>query len=157
MNQVYLRGLTLAVGALVGVAFAQTTTYKEKDSTVIAPEQRAPDLTGLWYHINERHIALANSEFQRLQGAYPNWQVPADVQMELDRINGRLADQSTITPALETPVFTAKEEALNTDQGASPEQVLLEQFAQLSPQEKKAMDNDAFATLIGVGQLKLQR
>lgn len=134
------------------MAYAQTTTYKEKDAIVIAPEQGTPDLTGLWYHINERQVALANSEFQRLQMAYPSWQVPADVQTELDRINGRLTTQQIAEPVLETPTVMAIEEALNTQQEASPERVMLEHFAQLSRQEKKAMDNDVFATLIGSGQ-----
>ena len=66
--------LYLALGALatslVSVqAYGQAkTTYKEKDLGILPAQQDQPDLTGLWYHINERQIQQANEEFCQRQG-----------------------------------------------------------------------------------------
>ena len=99
--------LYLALGALatslVSVqAYGQAkTTYKEKDLGILPAQQDQPDLTGLWYHINERQIQQANEEFTRLKARYPTWQVPQEVETELNRINGRL--KGTIKPVVSAP------------------------------------------------------
>ncbi|MEC9430062.1 MAG: hypothetical protein VX781_11795, partial [Pseudomonadota bacterium] len=36
------------------------TTYKEKDLGILPAQQEQPDLTGLWYNINERQVQQAN-------------------------------------------------------------------------------------------------
>ena len=105
-----------------------TTTYQEKALPLLPTLEQQPDLTGLWYHINEKQVALANAEFARLREAYPAWRVPKDVVTELDRINGRLkpaAEGGGRDQAAQSQV--EKKATLPTAQ------YLLEQFAQLKP------------------------
>lgn len=71
-------GMCLAVGAFCAHSgFAQvTTTYKEQGNILTNIEENGPDLTGLWFHINEGQTQLANAEATRLKQTYPRWVMP---------------------------------------------------------------------------------
>jgi tetratricopeptide (TPR) repeat protein len=137
--------LVLALGAITASlaptqAVGQTkTTYKEKDLGLLPSQQVQPDLTGLWYHINERQVKQANDEFGRLKALYPGWQVPKEVETELNRLNGRLKD--TLKPAPAKPPVSdepkrASQERESTLLKASPKVPALEEFAQLTPKAR---------------------
>ena len=162
--------LCLAIGALLSSfgsmqAYAQTkTTYKEKDLGILPVQQEQPDLTGLWYHINERQIKLANEEFARLKARYPQWKVPEEVEAELNRINGRV--KGTIKPVASVPRVDKSgkpETTANDSRETSPKQVakpaskalLLEKFAQLTPKARAKTSKQKIETLVALSnQLK---
>ncbi|MCZ8530872.1 cellulose synthase subunit BcsC-related outer membrane protein [Alteromonas sp. PRIM-21] len=164
--------LCLAIGALLTSfgptqAYGQTkTTYKEKDLGILPVQQEQPDLTGLWYHINERQIKLANEEFTRLKARYPQWKVPEEVEAELNRINGRV--KGTIKTVVSVPRVdkSGKPEAdsrpndsLETSQKqvAKPasEALPLERFAQLTPKARATTPKQKIERLIALSnQLK---
>ena len=55
----------VSISYLPQQAFGQTkTTYKEKDLGLLPAPNAQPDLTGLWYHINEKQIKQANDEYR---------------------------------------------------------------------------------------------
>ena len=150
--------LYLALGALatslVSVqAYGQAkTTYKEKDLGILPAQQDQPDLTGLWYHINERQIQQANEEFTRLKARYPTWQVPQEVETELNRINGRL--KGTIKPVVSAPRESLQALKKQPDKPAS-KALPLEQFAQLTPKARANTSKQKVETLIALSnQLK---
>lgn len=137
--------LVLALGAITALlvptqAIGQTkTTYKEKDLGLLPSQQVQPDLTGLWYHINERQVKQANDEFGRLKALYPGWQVPKEVETELNRLNGRL--KGTLKPAPVKPLESdepkrASQERESTLLKASPKVSALEEFAQRTPKAR---------------------
>lgn len=150
--------LYLALGALATSfvsmqALGQAkTTYKEKDLGILPAQQEQPDLTGLWYHINERQVQQANEEFTRLKARYPAWQVPQEVETELNRINGRL--KGTIKPvASESRNSTAA--AQNQPAKPASKARPLEQFAQLTPKARANTPKQKVETLIALSnQLK---
>lgn len=145
--------LYLALGALatslVSVqAYGQAkTTYKEKDLGILPAQQDQPDLTGLWYHINERQIQQANEEFTRLKARYPTWQVPQEVETELNRINGRL--KGTNKPVVSEPRESLQAVKKQPDKPAS-KALPLEQFAQLTPKARANMSKQKVETLIAL-------
>ena len=47
----------------------------------------APDLTGVWYHIKHKQVALANAEYQRLQNRYPDWQPEESLKQAISLLN----------------------------------------------------------------------
>ena len=137
--------LVLALGAITALlvptqAIGQTkTTYKEKDLGLLPSQQVQPDLTGLWYHINERQVKQANDEFGRLKALYPGWQVPKEVETELNRLNGRL--KGTLNPVPVKPLEPdepkrASQERESTLLKASPKVSALEEFAQRTPKAR---------------------
>lgn len=145
--------LCLAISALLTPfgptqAYGQTkTTYKEKDLGILPVQQEQPDLTGLWYHINERQVKRANEEFTRLKARYPQWQVPQEVEAELNRINGRVKGTIKTVVSLPRVDKSGKPEADSTPndsletsqkQVAKPasEALPLEKFAQLTPKAR---------------------
>lgn len=151
----------LSISYLPQQAFGQTkTTYKEKDLGLLPAPNAQPDLTGLWYHINEKQIKQANDEYRRLKNSYPTWDVPAEVKRELDRINGRLK------PAPAVPIATSSESASNalqkeqTNKAFQPQKPLskslpLEQFAQLTPKARANTSKQKIETLAALSkQLK---
>ncbi|KHT57589.1 cellulose synthase [Alteromonas marina] len=145
--------LYLALGALatslVSVqAYGQAkTTYKEKDLGILPAKQEQPDLTGLWYHINERQIQQANEEFTRLKARYPAWQVPQEVETELNRINGRL--KGTIKPVVSESTESLQALKKQPDKPAS-KALPLEQFAQLTPKARANTPKQKVETLIAL-------
>ncbi|MFZ8201594.1 cellulose synthase subunit BcsC-related outer membrane protein [Alteromonas portus] len=176
-TSIYLALGAVATSLVSMQAVGQTkTTYKEKDLGIIPVQQDQPDLTGLWYHINERQVQQANEEFARLKALYPGWQVPQEVETELNRINGRL--KGTIKPVASKP----KTERTQPEQLIEPapkaiEQVAesgestgstqkqqavpaskalpLEQFAQLTPKARANASRQQVETLIALSnQLK---
>ena len=146
MKDIFKRtALVLALGAITALlapthAIGQTkTTYKEKDLGLLPSQQVQPDLTGLWYHINERQVKQANDEFGRLKALYPGWQVPKEVETELNRLNGRL--KGTLKPAPVKPPESgepkrASQERESTLLKASPKVSALEEFAQRTPKAR---------------------
>ncbi|MDO6568218.1 cellulose synthase subunit BcsC-related outer membrane protein [Alteromonas sp. 1_MG-2023] len=80
-----------------------TTTYKEQQEK-LQPLARLdkPDVTGLWYHINEKQTVLANQELGRLKYEFPNWVVPDDIQQAIKTLNAPSAAQSTPEPVIAT-------------------------------------------------------
>ncbi len=140
-----LTSLALTMGALTMAiaptqALGQTkTTYKEKDLGLLPAPQAQPDLTGLWYHINERQVKQANEEFGRLKALYPGWQVPKDIETELNRINGRLnvakKPDATKLSKPEKITLVPQEREPTVSKTASPA-APLEQFAQLTPKAR---------------------
>ncbi|AXT39126.1 cellulose synthase [Alteromonas sp. BL110] len=164
--------LCLAIGTLLTSfgtmqAYGQTkTTYKEKELGILPVQQEQPDLTGLWYHINERQIQRANEEFSRLKARYPGWKVPKEVEAELDRINGRVKD--TIEPVVSVPRVDKSdkpeaEPTPNDSRETSQKQVIkpaskslpLEKFAQLTPKARANASKQKVETLIALSnQLK---
>ncbi|MFZ8144714.1 cellulose synthase subunit BcsC-related outer membrane protein [Alteromonas macleodii] len=145
--------LYLALGALATTlvsvqAYGQAkTTYKEKDLGILPAQQDQPDLTGLWYHINERQIQQANEEFTRLKARYPTWQVPQEVETELNRINGRL--KGTNKPVVSEPRESLQAVKKQPDKPAS-KALPLEQFAQLTPKARANTSKQKVETLIAL-------
>ena len=145
--------LYLALGALATSlasvqAYGQAkTTYKEKDLGILPAQQEQPDLTGLWYHINERQIQQANEEFTRLKARYPAWQVPQEVETELNRINGRL--KGTIKPVVSESTESLQALKKQPDKPAS-KALPLEQFAQLTPKARANTPKQKVETLIAL-------
>ncbi|WP_394221622.1 cellulose synthase subunit BcsC-related outer membrane protein [Alteromonas gracilis] len=157
--------LFLALGTLTTLSFsncaiAQTkTTYKEKDSGILPAQQEQPDLTGLWYHINERQVTQANNEFSRLKARYPAWQVPEEVETELNRINGRL--KGTLKPAIATSSKNNRSrqeerESQPAHSSADTKAHPLEQFAQLTPKMRANASKRKVDMLIALSN-QLQR
>ncbi|MBU2979248.1 BCSC C-terminal domain-containing protein [Alteromonas sp. C1M14] len=149
--------LVMALTLVTATAFGQTkTTYKEQNVGLTPLEEGQPDTTGLWYHINQKQTALANREFQRLQEAYPHWQIPDDVKTEIARINGRLPKAIAVQPESaagdETPLDNQAKDEQTPPSLSAP----LEGFAQLSEQQRANLKDEAFAQLIRLTN-RLQR
>src|SRR5262245_54039569 len=45
-----------------------------------ALQKRAPDTTGVWYHIRHKNLPRAQAEFDRLQAENPKWSPPDDLR-----------------------------------------------------------------------------
>lgn len=122
-------GLLVANIAISASVFAQvTTTYKSSDETPPAIEDSAPDVTGLWYHINQRQTTLANQEAARLQRSYPYWAMPEELKEALDKLNSA----STVNPN------PAKKPAKDAP---------LVRFASWSNSKRASISNKAFSRL----------
>ena len=160
-----LSALLMSFGSMY--AYGQTkTTYKEKDLGILPAQQEQPDLTGLWYHINERQIQEANQEFTRLKARYPGWKVPKEVETELNRINGRL--KGTIKPVVSVPRVDKSDKPVaettpNDSRESSQQQFAkpaskalpLEKFAQLTPKARATTPKQKVERLIALSnQLK---
>jgi len=148
-TSLYLAFGALSASCLSFQAVGQAkTTYKEKDLGILPAQQEQPDLTGLWYHINERQVKQANDEFARLKARYPAWKVPSEVETELNRINGRL--KGTLKPASAKP-SDSQSVLPSTVSKARP----LEQFAQLTPKARAKTSKRKVETLVSLSnQLK---
>ena len=137
----------VAIPLFVNKGIAQTTTtYQEKELPVLPTLEQQPDLTGLWYHINEKQVSLANAEFERLRAEYPAWRAPNDVITELNRINGRLNAASTEDSPTKsnTAPLPAK---LKSKPEPPTAEYLLEQFAQLKPAARQKTSENKLAQL----------
>ncbi|MBJ2128896.1 BCSC C-terminal domain-containing protein [Alteromonas sp. IB21] len=156
--------LALALGAVTASlvpaqAVGQTkTTYKEKDLGLLPAPQAQPDLTGLWYHINERQVKQANDEFGRLKALYPGWQVPKEIETELNKINGRL--KGTLKPAATKPSESDAPQRVPqkrdpTLSKTSSKASALEEFAQRTPKVRANASEQQVRALVELSnQLK---
>ncbi|WP_137168044.1 cellulose synthase subunit BcsC-related outer membrane protein [Salinimonas lutimaris] len=82
----YLSGCVLA-SLMTGSACAQVTQYSVLPGESLLQAADTPDTTGLWYHIEQRQVSLANQTYQRLQQEYPYWQPDQNLQEALSRLN----------------------------------------------------------------------
>jgi hypothetical protein len=113
----------------VDVLAQTSTTYQEKELNIAPLASQQPDTTGLWYHINEKQIRLANEEFYRLKAEYPRWEIPDEVITALERINGKTNQNAQSVPSqVEKPAQEVK---------PKPE-APLEAFAALTPKARAA-------------------
>lgn len=93
------------VGSLLGgaqvsaqVSAEASTTYREQqDKPLQVAEYGKPDVTGLWYHINQKQTQLANRELGRLKSAFPQWVVPSDVETALYLLNNPSKSSDVVT------------------------------------------------------------
>lgn len=93
------------VGSLLGgaqvsaqVSAEASTTFKEQqDKPLQVAEYGKPDVTGLWYHINQKQTQLANRELGRLKSAFPQWVVPSDVETALYQLNNPSKSSDVVT------------------------------------------------------------
>ncbi|NDV92540.1 cellulose synthase [Alteromonas sp. 345S023] len=88
-------------------AFAQvTTTYKSSDEHPNPIEQADPDVTGLWYHINQQQTALANQEAARLRRNYPYWAMSVELKEALEKLNipSTARANPVVKPAKDAPL-----------------------------------------------------
>lgn len=110
-------GICLAVGAFCAQSgFAQVnTTYKEQGNILTNIEENEPDLTGLWFHINEGQTQLANAEAARLKQTYPRWVMPEALADALARMNDTTKLASDV-PVPEKDAPLRRFAALNEDQ-----------------------------------------
>lgn len=121
-------------------ANAQTKTTYEKNDIEFAPiDEGQPDVTGLWFHIEQGQTALANAEFGRLSNAYPSWKPSADLQTAIAQLNQARNNQ--------TKTSRGKSSKRNK-QTTAPLSTPLEVFASKSPRERKKISNQEFDALI---------
>lgn len=88
LSYLLLSGAFTAIGLTSEQVVAQvTTTYKSQDEQPKTVVEVAPDVTGLWYHINKQQRNLANQEAARLTRTYPNWTMSDELVAALDKLN----------------------------------------------------------------------
>lgn len=127
----------VAVGACFASvdAFAQaTTTYEDNRPNIAVLNAQQPDLTGLWYHIEQNQIVLANEEYTRLKKAYPNWEVPKDLIDALARLNGQVKPEKITTS--NTNALPNKAASLPSPSAAPNLAAPLEAFARMTPKAR---------------------
>lgn len=129
LNNVLYLSLATALLMSVDVLAQTSTTYQEKELNIAPLASQQPDTTGLWYHINEKQIRLANEEFYRLKAEYPRWEIPDEVITALERINGKTNPNAQSVPSqVEKPALEVQ---------PKPE-APLEAFAALTPKARTA-------------------
>lgn len=137
-----LCAITLALTPIYH-ANAQTKTTYEKNDIEFAPiEEGKPDVTGLWFHIEQGQTALANAEFGRLRNIYPSWKPSADLQAALAQIN-QPRNKQTETSSGKLSTLSKQ----TTEPVATP----LEVFASKSPRERK-ITNQEFDALLTIAE-----
>jgi len=129
LNNVLYLSVATALLMSVDVLAQTSTTYQEKELNIAPLASQQPDTTGLWYHINEKQIRLANEEFYRLKAEYPRWEIPDEVITALERINGKTNQNVQSVPSqVEKPAQEVQ---------PKPE-APLEAFAALTPKARAA-------------------
>ena len=146
------------VGSLLGgaqvsaqVSAEVSTTYKEQqDKPLQVAEYGKPDVTGLWYHINQKQTQLANRELGRLKSAFPQWVVPSDVETALYQLNNpsKSSDVVTNQKALEQSV--SNQAAAHPATSNAPSQNTV---AKDAPLQKFAQKTSAQRVLISAREL----
>ena len=137
------------VGSLLGgaqVSAQVSTTYKEQqDRQRQVAQYGKPDVTGLWYHINQKQTQLANQELGRLKSAFPQWVVPSDIETALYQLNNPSKPSDVITNQ------TALEQA--TSDPASSKIPSQNTVAKDAPLQKFAQKTSAQRVLISAREL----
>ncbi len=134
---------TLLGGAQVSAQVL--TTYKEQqDKQRQVAQYGKPDVTGLWYHINQKQTQLANQELGRLKSAFPQWIVPSDIETALYQLNN---------PSKPSDVVT-NQKALNqaASDPASSKTPSKNRVAKDAPLQKFAQKNSVQRALISAGE-----
>ena len=134
--------------ALLGAAQVSaqvSTTYKEQQDKSLQLEQYGkPDVTGLWYHINQKQTQLANQELGRLKSAFPQWAVPSDIETALHQLN------NPSKPANVVSKQTALDQAASNP--ASSKTPSKNKVAKDAPLQKFAQKTSAQRVLISAGE-----
>jgi len=140
----------LSLVALLSTLFASpevfsqaTTTYQDKNLNIKPLEAQQPDLTGLWYHINQKQIALANDEYARLKEAYPNWRVSQELLEAIKGLNEPDRPQKIVktdkAPKAKPETVELKPKSeITKPNPAAP----LEAFAALTPKARASTSNE---------------
>jgi tetratricopeptide (TPR) repeat protein len=140
-----------------GLANNVSTSYDEQEIQVqsrasepsFVVDDRQPDTTGLWFHISQGQMLLAQQEFTRLSEVYPNWSPEADLLEALAALSNPIAvpdEPSTPPPVAETQpdVFTILSQQ-NEQHWPNVPDILVEQASELAYAE----NNVAHHSLLG--------
>lgn len=87
-SNIYLAVLSVCIVMPMYAGAQVSTTYKEQHNNRLALKpNEGPDVTGLWYHINQKQKLLANQELTRLKSEFPLWTVPSEIEEALKSLN----------------------------------------------------------------------
>ncbi|MAI38995.1 MAG: hypothetical protein CL599_15815 [Alteromonas sp.] len=140
------------------------TTYEERKLGFDAFDESQPDVTGLWFHIEQGQKSLANDEYGRLRYQYPSWQPSKPLQNALDRLNnlsrakqgasqqGASRQKSDRQTASSEKELVSNEPSSESNAPKSP----LAIFAEKTPQARRQISNTEFNKLVALAEKENQ-
>lgn len=141
------------VGTMLGgsqVSAQVSTTYKEQqDKQGQLTQYGKPDVTGLWYHINQKQTQLANQELGRLKSAFPQWIVPSDIETALYQLKNPSKPSDVVTNQTVSNQKALNQAASNPGASKTPSK---NKVAKDAPLQKFAQKTSAQRLLISVGE-----
>ncbi|WP_334065597.1 cellulose synthase subunit BcsC-related outer membrane protein [Alteromonas genovensis] len=141
------------------------TTYEERELGFDAFDESQPDVTGLWFHIEQGQKSLANDEYGRLRYQYPSWQPSKPLQNALDRLNNlsrakqgagqKGASQQGASQQGSGSQTASSEKELVSNEPSSvsnaPKSPLVF-FAEKTPQARRQISNTEFNKLVALAE-----
>lgn len=140
------------------------TTYEERELDLGAFDEGQPDVTGLWFHIEQGQRSLANDEYERLRYRYPGWQPSKPLQNALDRMNNLsranqgASRQGASKQESDRQTASSEKELVSNEPSSvsNAPKLPLAIFAEKTPQARKQISSTEFNRLVALAEKENQ-